>query len=101
MAQLVPLVGRGKPEAELTTAERALRQAYADRAVEEFRLALADGFSDLRLILRDEALDPIRSRDDFRVHVLRRLATAMAIAKPVANMTSALGSGTLASVPTV
>ena len=66
MAQIVPLVGRGKPEAELTTAERAERQAYADRAVEEFRLALADGFSDIPLFVRDEDLDPIRSRDDFR-----------------------------------
>ena len=52
MAQMVPLVGRGKPEAELTAAERAERQSYADRAVEEFRLALADGFSDIPLFLR-------------------------------------------------
>ena len=66
MAQIVPLIGRGKPEAELTTAERAERRQYADRAVEEFRLALADGFSDIPLFLRDEDLDPIRSRDDFR-----------------------------------
>jgi hypothetical protein len=62
----VPLVGRGKPEAELTAAERAERQAYADRAVEEFRLAIADGFSNIPLFVRDEDLDPIRSRDDFR-----------------------------------
>jgi serine/threonine protein kinase/tetratricopeptide (TPR) repeat protein len=66
MAQLVPLVGPGKPDAELTTAERAERQAYAERAVEEFRLAIADGFSDISLFVRDEDLDPIRSRDDFR-----------------------------------
>jgi serine/threonine-protein kinase len=66
MAQTVPLVGRGKPEAELTSAERAERRQYADRAVEELRLALADGFSDIRLIVRDEDLDPIRPRADFR-----------------------------------
>ncbi len=73
MAQLVPLVGRGKPAAELTAAERAERQAYADRAVEEFRLALADGFSDIPLFVRDEDLDPIRDRADFQ----RLLVSAM------------------------
>jgi serine/threonine protein kinase len=66
MAQTVPLVGRGKSDAGLTAAERAERKKYADRAVEEFRLALADGFVDLPLFLADEDLDPIRSRDDFK-----------------------------------
>jgi hypothetical protein len=66
MAQLVPLIGRGKPETGLTPAERAERLQFADRAVEEFRLALADGFTDIPLFVRDEDLDPIRSRDDFR-----------------------------------
>jgi hypothetical protein len=66
MAQLVPLFGSGKSEAELTADQRAERKTYADRAVEEFRLALADGFSDITLSLRDKDLDPIRSRDDFR-----------------------------------
>jgi tetratricopeptide (TPR) repeat protein len=66
MAQMVPLVGRGKQEAELTGDERAERKEYADRAVQELRLALADGFSDIPLILRDEDLDPIRFRDDFK-----------------------------------
>jgi hypothetical protein len=66
MAQLMPVVGRGKPEAELTSAERAERQRYGDRAAEAFRLALADGFSDNSLSLSDQDLDPIRTRDDFR-----------------------------------
>jgi eukaryotic-like serine/threonine-protein kinase len=66
MAQMVPLVGRGKAEAELTASERAERKSYADRAVEELRLALADGFSDIPLILHDEDLDPIRPRADFQ-----------------------------------
>jgi serine/threonine protein kinase/tetratricopeptide (TPR) repeat protein len=66
MAQTVPLIGRGKPEAELTAVERAERQKYSDLAVEEFRLALADGFLDLPLFLEDEDLNPIRSRDDFK-----------------------------------
>jgi serine/threonine protein kinase/tetratricopeptide (TPR) repeat protein len=66
MAQFVPMIGRAKPEADLTDAERAERKQYADRAVEEVRLALADGFSDIPLILKDEDLDPIRSRDDFK-----------------------------------
>ena len=66
MAQMVPVIGRGKPEGELTAAERAERQSYADRAVEEFRLALADGFSDIPLFLHDEDLGPIRGRADFQ-----------------------------------
>ena len=73
LAQFVPLIGRGKPAAELTTAERAERQAYADRAVEEFRLALADGYADIPLFVRDEDLDPIRDRADFQ----RLLLSAM------------------------
>jgi serine/threonine-protein kinase len=73
MAQIVPMIGRGKPEAELTSAERAERQQYADRAVEAFRLALADGFSDIKLFVRDEDLHPIRDRADFR----RLLVSAM------------------------
>ena len=47
-------------------AERAERKHYADRAVEEFRLSLADGFVDVPLFLKDEDLDPIRDRDDFK-----------------------------------
>ena len=62
MAQIVLVVGRGKPESELTTAQAAERKTYADRAVEEFRLALADGYSDIPLIPQDKDLDPIRSR---------------------------------------
>jgi serine/threonine protein kinase len=73
MAQIVPMIGRGKPEAELTPAERAERRRFADRAVEEFRLALSDGFGDLPLFVRDEDLDPIRDRADFQ----RLLASAM------------------------
>ena len=70
MALLVPLVGRGKAEGDLTAGERAERQSYADRAVDAFRLALADGFSDVPLFLHDEDLDPIRDREDFQRLVL-------------------------------
>jgi serine/threonine-protein kinase len=77
MAQIVPLIGRGKPEVELTDSERAERRQYTDRAVEEFRMALADGFSDIPLFLRDEDLDPIRSRDDFRRLVLGEMDRVM------------------------
>jgi hypothetical protein len=73
MAQFVPTIGRGKPEAELTSAERAERQQYADRAVEAFQRALADGYSDMPLMVRDEDLDPIRNRVDFQ----RLLASGM------------------------
>jgi eukaryotic-like serine/threonine-protein kinase len=66
MAQMVPLIGPSKMGEKLSDAERAERKQYADRAVDEFRLALADGFSDLPLFLSDEDLDPIRSRDDFK-----------------------------------
>jgi serine/threonine-protein kinase len=73
LAQTVPLVGRGKPDPELTGAERAERLSYADRAVEEIQLALADGFSDIALVVHDEDLDPIRSRADFQ----RLMSSAM------------------------
>jgi serine/threonine-protein kinase len=69
MAQIVPLIGRGKAEAALTTGERIERQRYTDRAVEEFRLALADGYCDIPLFLKDADLDPIRTRSDFQ-HLL-------------------------------
>src|SRR5262249_35868248 len=78
MAQIVPMIGRGKPEAELTTAERAERQQHAGRAVAAVRPALADGFSDIPLCVRDEALTPIRNRADFQ----RLLASAMDRAFP-------------------
>jgi eukaryotic-like serine/threonine-protein kinase len=70
MAQMVPLFGRGKPETALTAEERAERTLYADQAVEEFRLAIADGFSDIPLIIQDEDLEPIRGRADFQRLVL-------------------------------
>ena len=73
MAQTAAMIGRGKPDAELTDLECAERKKYADRAVDEFRLALADGFSDLSLFVHDEDLDPIRDRPDFQ----RLLASAM------------------------
>jgi tetratricopeptide (TPR) repeat protein len=66
MAQIVPLIGRGKKEAELTDAERAERKQYADRAMEALRRAVADGFYDLPLFRTDEDLGPIRGRDDFK-----------------------------------
>jgi serine/threonine protein kinase/Flp pilus assembly protein TadD len=66
LAQLIPLVGGDKPDAELSDAERAERRSYAERAIEEFRLALADGFSDVGLFARDPDLDPIRSHPEFR-----------------------------------
>ncbi|WP_435011758.1 protein kinase domain-containing protein [Tundrisphaera lichenicola] len=70
MAQLVPLVGRGKADAELTEAERTRKRAFADRAIKEFRMAIADGFLDLGLFATDTDLDPIRDRADFQLLML-------------------------------
>jgi serine/threonine-protein kinase len=73
MAQMVPLCGRGKVEAELTPAERAERQSYAVKAVEALRLAIEDGFTDLALLTRDSDLVPIRQRADFQSLVAKAL----------------------------
>jgi WD40 repeat protein/tRNA A-37 threonylcarbamoyl transferase component Bud32 len=48
------------------------RAALADRAMEALRRALAAGFSDFRLMDRDEDLDPLRSRADFKALMLDR-----------------------------
>ncbi len=61
-----PGVGRGKSDAALTTAERALRQHYIDRAVEALRQARANGYKDVRNLQMEPDLDPIREDKGFQ-----------------------------------
>ena len=52
---------------ELTAGQRqALVQKYGERAVQLLKQALANGFRDVEALKRDPALEPIRSRPDFR-----------------------------------
>jgi tetratricopeptide (TPR) repeat protein len=54
----------GRPGSGVSTAEG---QAAADRAMEWLRRAVAMGFRNLDHIRIESALDPLRSRDDFRL----------------------------------
>jgi serine/threonine-protein kinase len=75
-ARCIPLVGKGKPE--LTAEEQDQRRQYADQAVAALHDAVARGYKDLGVLQKDTALDPLRSREDFR----RLLAGLEKKAKP-------------------
>jgi hypothetical protein len=52
---------------ELTSAERARQaKAYADRAMDLLRQAVANGYRDVAQMKKDQSLDPLRQRDDFK-----------------------------------
>jgi tetratricopeptide (TPR) repeat protein len=50
----------------------AEREAVADRAIEALRRSLAAGMTDFARIDRDQSLDPLRARPDFRALMLDR-----------------------------
>jgi tetratricopeptide (TPR) repeat protein len=60
--------GAGGPEGgrDLDAAGRSAGGAYADRAMELLRRAVAAGYANVALIRRDLDLDPLRTRLDFR-----------------------------------
>ncbi len=64
LVQCLPLVGQGK--AALTSAEQAERQRYAGQAMELLRQAVADGYQDVERLKTDAALEPLRSRKEFK-----------------------------------
>ena len=66
-AMCVPLVASGK--AELTTAEQAERQKYADAAMDVLREAVAHGYKDVGNLKTDKLLDPLRGRADFQKQI--------------------------------
>jgi tetratricopeptide (TPR) repeat protein len=51
---------------KLTPADKLRRRLYAQRAIEVLRLAVDKGFRRLDVLRSDPALDPLRSREDFR-----------------------------------
>jgi len=57
----------------LSPSEKLRRQIYADRAVEVLGQAVAKGFDNAQLYRTDPALDPLRSRADFK-KLLAKLA---------------------------
>jgi serine/threonine-protein kinase len=67
LALCVPLVGKGK--AELSAAEKAERERYADQAMDALRAAIAAGDRDVARLRKEPALDPLRQRDDFKALV--------------------------------
>lgn len=56
----------GDDDPALSPAEKLRREVYAKRAVEALGQAAAQGFDDLQLYRTDPALDPLRSRADFK-----------------------------------
>jgi serine/threonine-protein kinase len=60
------LVAGGKPEPELSAAERAERLRFADLAIERLKQAVAAGYRPADLLASDPALDPLRGRLDFQ-----------------------------------
>jgi hypothetical protein len=64
LALCIPLVGKGKNE--LTTAERAERNRYADQAMDALRRAVDNGYKAADRLRNDPELEPLRSRDDFK-----------------------------------
>jgi hypothetical protein len=53
-----------------TPEEEAERRRYADMAMRALRQAVSCGKRDLALFQREPALDPLRSRGDFRVMLM-------------------------------
>jgi tetratricopeptide (TPR) repeat protein len=71
LALLVPAVGRGKPDGELTDAERSRRRQLTDEALAELRTAVDGGFDRMSLFVRDPEIDAIRSDVRFVPLLLR------------------------------
>jgi tetratricopeptide (TPR) repeat protein len=77
-AQCVPAVAHGRARRDLTDADLKLQEQYADRAVSFLNKSLTAGFSDLKLLLRDPDLKPLRNHTGYRDIVKRVKAVSSA-----------------------
>ena len=64
LALCIPLVGKGQEP--LPAGDQAKRQEYADQAMKALHQAVARGFKDRAKLQEDQALTPLRSRDDLQ-----------------------------------
>jgi hypothetical protein len=55
-----------KSEALDAAKREAAMQFYADQAMTMLQTAVAKGYKDVALMKRDEDLDPLRDREDFK-----------------------------------
>jgi len=65
-AVCIPLIGWGKTAATLTPDERAERQRLGNEAIKALRRAIDGGWRNFAHMTKDEDLDPLRDRDDFK-----------------------------------
>jgi serine/threonine protein kinase len=77
----IPLVGWGKEDMALTEAERAERRRMGDEAMQALRRAVQGGWRNLDHLSKDEDMDPLRSREDFR-KLVEELKTGMTLQSP-------------------
>jgi tetratricopeptide (TPR) repeat protein len=78
LALCVPLAEK---DAQLPEAERPRQaRAYADRALELLRRAVANGYQDIAHLKKNTELDPLRSRNDFQ-ELLAELEAAAKVAQ--------------------
>jgi serine/threonine-protein kinase len=68
----------GKDKNALTAEEEKQRDRYVDQALAWLRQAVDLGYADLKTLQKDEALEPLRSREEFKklLEDLRNKATA-------------------------
>jgi serine/threonine-protein kinase len=71
LALLIPAVGQGKPDGELTVAERSRRRELADQAFSELRTSVDYGFDRATLFAHDPDFVAIRSDPRFALLLAR------------------------------
>jgi tetratricopeptide (TPR) repeat protein len=72
----IPLIGWAKRDDALTPAERAERQRLGDEAIKALRRAIDGGWRNVAHMNKDEDLDSLRERDDFKKLIAELSSTA-------------------------